>query len=125
MRLLKKKSRDWLCAVAIATALGLFFLAKGEQASAQGAPDWKQRWEKVLSEARREGKVVVLGPPGELIREAMSRGFSKAFPDITIEYSGSRSAEQATKLTRRRGRRAPTRPFNKAPKSGSRTMVLR
>lgn len=98
MRLLKKKSRDWLCAVAIATALGLFFLAKGERASAQGAPDWQQRWEKVLSEARREGKVVVLGPPGELIREAMSRGFSKAFPDITIEYSGSRSAEQATKL---------------------------
>jgi len=78
--------------------LGFLFVIRLEAVSAQTMPDWKQRWEKVLSEARREGTVVVLGPPGELIREAMTRGFSKAFPDITIEYSGSRSAEQATKL---------------------------
>jgi len=78
--------------------LGFLFVIRLEPALAQPAPDWKQRWEKVLSEARKEGKAVVFGPPGELIREAMTRGFSKAFPDITIEYSGSRSAEQATKL---------------------------
>ena len=67
-------------------------------AEAQTMPDWKQRWEKVLSEAKKEGKVVVFGPPGELIRDAMTQGFKRAFPDIVIEYSGGRSGEQATKL---------------------------
>ncbi len=52
----------------------------------------------MLSQAKKEGKVVVFGPPGELIRQAISEGFSKAFPNITIEYSGGRGGEQATKL---------------------------
>ncbi|HEX9661895.1 MAG TPA: extracellular solute-binding protein [Candidatus Binatia bacterium] len=60
--------------------------------------DWKQRWEKTLSGAKKEGKVVVWGPPGELIRKAMTEGFKKAFPDIPIEYSGARGGEQATRI---------------------------
>ena len=67
-------------------------------AEAQTMPDWKQRWETVLSQAKKEGKVVVFGPPGELIRDAMTQGFKRAFPEIAIEYSGGRSGEQATKL---------------------------
>lgn len=67
-------------------------------ALAQARPDGKARWEKVLAGAKKEGKVIVLGPPGDLIREAMTQGFKKAFPDINIEYSGGRSGEQATKL---------------------------
>jgi len=65
---------------------------------AQTKPDWRQRWEKVLSEAKKESKVVVWGPPGELIRRAMTEGFKKAFPDISIEYSGARGGEQATRI---------------------------
>ena len=65
---------------------------------AQTKPDWKQRWEKVLSAAKKEGKVVVWGPPGELIRDAMTKGFKNAFPDITIEYAGARGGEQATRI---------------------------
>jgi ABC-type Fe3+ transport system substrate-binding protein len=67
-------------------------------ALAQVKPDWKQRWEKVVSQAKKEGRVVVWGPPGELIRDAMTQGFSKAFPEIAIEYSGARGGEQATRL---------------------------
>jgi len=64
---------------------------------AQPAPDWRERWEKILGGAKKEGKVVVWGPPGEL-REALSQGFKKSFPDIDIEYSGASGRDQATKL---------------------------
>ncbi len=59
---------------------------------------WKEVWENVLSGAKKEARVVVSGPPGELIRQALTQGFSKAFPGIAIEYSGGRGSEQATKL---------------------------
>jgi ABC-type Fe3+ transport system substrate-binding protein len=80
------------------TILGLLVLVWFPLAFAQTKPDWKQRWDKVLSEAKKEGKVVVWGPPGELIRDAMTQGFGKAFPDIAIEYSGARGSEQATRI---------------------------
>lgn len=64
------------------------------QTKSRGKPTWEQ----VLSEAKKEGKVVVWGPPGELIRKAMAEGFHKAFPDIPLEYSGARGGEQATRI---------------------------
>jgi iron(III) transport system substrate-binding protein len=64
---------------------------------AQPRPQAKT-WEAALSEAKKEGKVVVWGPPGEVIRKAMTEGFKKAFPDIAIEYSGARGGEQATRI---------------------------
>src|SRR5713226_5829430 len=83
---------------ALSLPLVLLISVWAQSISPQVKPDWKQRWDKVLSEAKKEGKVVVFGPPGELIRQAISEGFSKAFPNITIEYSGGRGGEQATKL---------------------------
>lgn len=65
---------------------------------AQTRSDWKDRWNKVLAEAKKERKVVVWGPPGDLIREAIVGGFKKASPDITIEYAAARAPEQAAKI---------------------------
>jgi iron(III) transport system substrate-binding protein len=65
---------------------------------AQSKTQSKLTWEQVLGEATKEGRVVVWGPPGELIREAMTQGFKKAFPNIAIEYSGARGGEQATRI---------------------------
>src|SRR5713226_123860 len=78
--------------------LGVLGMAWAQGALAQTQSGWKQKWDKVLSEAKKEGKVVVWGPPGELIRKAMIEGFNKAFPDITIEFSGARGGEQATRI---------------------------
>lgn len=75
-----------------------FFSVMPASAFTQTKPGWQQRWDKVVSDAKQEGKVVVFGPPGELIRQAIVQGFSKAFPNITIEYSGGRGGEQATRL---------------------------
>jgi iron(III) transport system substrate-binding protein len=64
------------------------------QASDQG---WQQKWDSALKQAKTEGKVVVMGPPGDRIRDAITQSFTKAFPDISLEFSGARGGELATK----------------------------
>jgi ABC-type Fe3+ transport system substrate-binding protein len=64
----------------------------------QTQPAWKQQWDKVVSAAKREGRVVVFGPAGETIRTVLVESFKKSFPDITLEYVGGRAAEQATRM---------------------------
>lgn len=70
----------------------------GSSLGAQTQPAWKQQWEKTVVAAKNEGKVVVFGPAGELIRNALVAVFKKSFPDITLEYVGGRAAEQATRI---------------------------
>lgn len=41
---------------------------------------------------------MVLGPPGDRIRDAISQGFAKVFPDIALEFSGARGGELATRI---------------------------
>ncbi|MGH7798791.1 MAG: ABC transporter substrate-binding protein [Candidatus Binatia bacterium] len=65
---------------------------------AQSDSGWQKKWDQTLAQAKKEGKVVVLGPPGDQIREALTRGFANAFPDITIEFSGARGGELATRV---------------------------
>jgi ABC-type Fe3+ transport system substrate-binding protein len=54
--------------------------------------------DKATTAAKKEGKVVVFGPAGELIRNALTDGFNKSFPGITLEYVGGRATEQATRM---------------------------
>ncbi len=83
--------------------LGGLFLALGGlvvpfPGSAQEKAGWQGRWEKVLADAKKEGRVVVDGPPGEFIRNALVQGFKKAFPEIAVEYSSGRGSELAAKI---------------------------
>lgn len=78
------------------TAFILFILIP--KAHSQSKSDWQQRWDKTLSAAKKDGRVVVWGPPGELIREAMTKNFQQAHPDIAVEYSGARGGEQAVRI---------------------------
>lgn len=47
--------------------------------------DWKTKWDKVLADAKKEGKVAVAGPPGTAYRDVM-RGFEKKYPEIALEF---------------------------------------
>jgi ABC-type Fe3+ transport system substrate-binding protein len=67
-------------------------------APAQTQTAWKQPWDKTVSAAKAEGKVVVFGPAGEILRNALIDAFKKSFPEITLEYVGGRAAEQATQI---------------------------
>ena len=70
--------------------------------SAKG--DWKAKWEKILSEARKEGRVVVYGPPVAEARQGFIDNFQKAYPGITVDYLGMKGSETAGKLAgERRG----------------------
>jgi iron(III) transport system substrate-binding protein len=55
-------------------------------------------WDQTVAAARQEGRVMVVGPPGDLVRKNVVEGFRKAFPDITLEWQGGRNAEMATKM---------------------------
>ncbi len=59
--------------------------------------DWKKPWDETLAAARKEGKVVVSGPPSQELRQALPPAFKERY-GITVEYLGGRSSETATKL---------------------------
>jgi iron(III) transport system substrate-binding protein len=80
----------WIVCAASLTGAGLV--------SAQTSPDWREKWNNTLAEAKKEGRVVVYGPPGERVRNAVVEGFKKSFPELNIEYSGAPGGEQATKI---------------------------
>jgi iron(III) transport system substrate-binding protein len=83
--------------VAVLILLTLF-VTNAQLALAQSDSAWQKKWDTALAQAKKEGKVVVLGPPGDGIREAITQGFTKAFPEVTIEFSGGRGGEMATKI---------------------------
>ncbi|HVO92364.1 MAG TPA: extracellular solute-binding protein [Terriglobales bacterium] len=56
------------------------------------------QWDRIVSAAKKEGKVVVFGPAGEGIRNALVEAFRKSFPNISFEYVGGRAAEQAMRI---------------------------
>ena len=90
-------------AVSLGFSLLLLFilgstLVGSSLARAQTQPAWKPQWDQTLNRARREGKVVVFGPVGELIRNTFVEAFNKSFPELSLEYVGGRAAEQATRL---------------------------
>ena len=81
-------------------ALALFGYAAGLcNAAAQTAT--AQGWDQLVTEARKEGKVVLLGPPDGQVRQDLPAAF-KARYGITVEYLGSRSAESAARLSAER-----------------------
>jgi iron(III) transport system substrate-binding protein len=67
-------------------------------ALAQANPDLQKKWQSLLAGAKKEGRVVVYGPPGEQIRNGIVQGFTKAFPELTVEYSGGAGTEHGTKI---------------------------
>jgi iron(III) transport system substrate-binding protein len=61
-----------------------------------------QDWDSVLAAARKEGVVIVSGPPGAFQREAITTGWAKAYPDIKLQYSGGRGSSVTSKIVRER-----------------------
>lgn len=59
---------------------------------------WEAQWDKILKEARKEGMVSFYGPPIADTRKAFIEGFQKAYPGITLDYTGRRGSETAAKI---------------------------
>jgi iron(III) transport system substrate-binding protein len=74
----------------------LFSLMFASAAAAQPS-DWKKTWDETLAAARKEGKVVVSGPPSQELRQAMPAAFKQRY-GLTLEFLAGRGSETATKL---------------------------
>jgi len=85
--------RFYLMSVAVIVAAACL----GWQPAKAGA-DWKDRWEAAVKGGQQEGKVVVFGPPGDAVRQALTQGFQQAFPGINLEYSGASGGQTAAKM---------------------------
>jgi iron(III) transport system substrate-binding protein len=57
----------------------------------------EQSWDALVAAAKREGKVVVTGPPDPQVRQTLPAAF-KARYGITVEYLGVRTSDIAAKL---------------------------
>jgi ABC-type Fe3+ transport system substrate-binding protein len=60
------------------------------------------KWDQLVAAAKKEGKVVVIGPPDATVRKDLPEAF-KAKYGITVEYIGGRGTETAAKLRAERG----------------------
>lgn len=65
------------------------------------AHGWENEWNQTVAAARKEGKVVVMGPTDAEVRNAISGGFSKRF-GIPLEFMIGRSSEVATRVSMER-----------------------
>lgn len=54
-------------------------------------------WNELVAAAKREGKVVVLGPPDPQVRQELPAAFKARF-GVTVEYLGGRTSEAVAKL---------------------------
>jgi len=62
-------------------------------------------WDRIVAAAKREGKIVIMGPGGALTRVALTQGFQTKYPEIQIDYSGSRGSQIPPKVLNERGAR--------------------
>jgi iron(III) transport system substrate-binding protein len=80
--------------------LGMTVLLSSHAAVAQSA-DWQKAWDETLTAARKEGKVVVAGPPDTQVRQLLPAAFEARY-GIKMEYLTGRGSDQGTKLRRER-----------------------
>jgi iron(III) transport system substrate-binding protein len=61
-----------------------------------------ETWDELVAAAKREGRIVVIGPPDPQVRTELPAAFKSRF-GITVDYLGGRTNEQVAKLRAERG----------------------
>lgn len=59
---------------------------------------WEAQWQQVLKEAKKEGRVVVYGPPIPEVRQGFTEAFQKRYPGITLEYTAMGGAQASPRI---------------------------
>ncbi len=72
----------------------LISLTPGAWAQEKG---WEAHWSKMIAGARREGRLVLAGPPESSIRQALTSKFAARF-GIPVEYIGGRGGEMRERI---------------------------
>jgi len=79
-------------------AFVLFFVSSGVAPAQPAKSGGQSEWEQALAAARKEARVVIMGPPGAEARQALTAGFQKLFPGIEVEYNGAPGAKTAPRI---------------------------
>jgi iron(III) transport system substrate-binding protein len=79
----------------------LFLLVLVPTAVRAQPADWQKTWNETLAAAKKEGKVVVGGPPDAQVRQQLPAAFEARY-GIKLEYLSARGTDQAIKLQRER-----------------------
>lgn len=75
------------------------WLGVPNRAAAAEAPKFVDgRWEKIVQEAKSEGKVTLLGPETAAVRPLLIEAFRKAHPEIELEYQSGSVGNLAPRL---------------------------
>ncbi len=65
-------------------------------------PSASSAWDRTVDDAKREGTVVILGPPGADVRDALVEPFQKRYPEIQVDYTAPATPELVPKLLQER-----------------------
>jgi iron(III) transport system substrate-binding protein len=76
----------------------LIAIAVGVLAPAVAIAQPSQSWEQILSAAKKEGVVAVIGPQGSETRDALTLAFQKKYPDIRVELQSMAGNQIGPKL---------------------------
>ncbi len=95
------KNKRKVLEMKVALAVIVFVLNFSSLALAAAAPNAAE-WESTLAAAKKEGTVVVSGPAGADVRDALMEAFQKRYPGIRMEYDGSSTRAFATRVTAER-----------------------
>lgn len=89
--------------IVLGAAWPIAALVMGLGAAGAAAQDPSEAtWNAVLAAAKKEGVVIVSGPPGAVQRDAIVSSWAKAFPEITLQYTGGRGSTVISKIVRER-----------------------
>ncbi len=86
----------WACAPK--TALVTPEVTMPEPLEHEVKADWELKWEKTLAAARKEGRVVVYGPPLPEARRGLIEGFQKSYPEIAVEFMAMSGGELGPRI---------------------------
>jgi hypothetical protein len=74
--------------------------AAAPAAKPPAAPAFNQAaWNETLAAARSEGKIVILGPQGTDVRDALVLPFQAKFPEIEVDFTNPPTSQIPPKLT--------------------------
>jgi iron(III) transport system substrate-binding protein len=96
------QSRSWMARLLLAglvlAALACRPAATAEPSSAPAPQPQPAAWDQTVAAAKREGKLVVLGPVGADARDSFTVGFQQRYPEIRVEFSGASGSQTAARL---------------------------
>ncbi len=74
--------------------------------AAQPASSGGSQWDQVVAAAKKEGALVLTGQAGSAVAEALTSGFKRRYPEISVDFTGGNGNELITKMmTERRASR--------------------